>query len=171
MSDDQASAGVSYGMGKWVVAGLLGLTAATALALVGTASLRVPAAAAGSFLAENSARDGVVVTKSGLQYEVLAAGEGEHPRPDDVVAVHYVGRLADGTVFDSSLERGEPAIFPVNGVIPGWTEGLQLMRPGAKYRFTIPPELGYGARTGGPIPPNSVLQFDVQLLAIAPREQ
>jgi FKBP-type peptidyl-prolyl cis-trans isomerase FkpA/FKBP-type peptidyl-prolyl cis-trans isomerase FklB len=102
---------------------------------------------------------------------MLAAGEGPTPTVTDTVLVHYEGRLADGTVFDSSYQRGQPAVFGVADVIPGWTEGLQLMRPGGKARFTIPPELGYGARgAGGVIPPNAVLVFDVELLAIAPKQ-
>lgn len=161
----------SSGVGKWVVAGLIGITLAVVLALVGTQPLRAPAAAASSFLAANKEKPGVTVTASGLQYEMLVVGEGEGPRADDVVLVHYEGRLADGTVFDSSIARGQPAAFGVGDVIPGWTEGLQLMRPGGKARFTIPPELGYGARgAGGVIPPNAVLVFDVELLGVAPRE-
>lgn len=166
------SAGVSNGLGKWVIAGLVGVTLATGLALWGTQSLRAPAKAAGSFMDTNREKPGVKVTASGLQYEVLAAGEGPSPTTADMVLVHYEGRLSDGTVFDSSIARGQPAAFGVTDVIPGWTEGLQLMRAGSKYRFTIPPELGYGARgAGGVIPPNAVLVFDVELLAIAPRDQ
>lgn len=168
MADGQTE---SNGLGKWVVAGVVGITLAVALALAGTQALRAPAAASGSYLAENREKSGVTVTESGLQYEILAVGEGDSPTADDVVLVHYEGRLADGTVFDSSIARGEPAAFGVGEVIPGWTEGLQLMRPGGKARFTIPPELGYGARgAGGVIPPNAVLVFDVELLAIAPRQ-
>ena len=109
-------------------------------------------------------------TASGLQYEILKAGAGASPAAGDTVAVHYEGRLIDGTVFDSSIARGQPAVFQLDQVIPGWTEGVQLMQPGAKYRFTIPPELGYGARgAGGTIPPNAVLVFDVELLAVKPK--
>ncbi len=120
------------------------------------------------FLQSNAAREQVTVTDSGLQYEVLeAAGEGPHPGPTDTVVVHYTGKLVDGSVFDSSVERGEPAEFPLNRVIRGWTEGLQLMRAGDKYRFYIPYELGYGERgAGARIPPYSVLVFDVELLEI-----
>jgi FKBP-type peptidyl-prolyl cis-trans isomerase FkpA/FKBP-type peptidyl-prolyl cis-trans isomerase FklB len=113
----------------------------------------------------------MTTTASGLQYQVLREGEGEHPLATDTVLVHYEGRLADGTVFDSSYARGEPASFPLDHVIPGWTEGVQLMTPGAKYRLIVPPELAYGeAGAGGVIPPNATLTFDVELLAIAPRQ-
>ena len=159
------------GLGKWVVAGLVLAAASVGLALAGTAKLRAPARDAQAFLAANQEKSGVTTTQSGLQVEMLAAGEGDAPRADDTVLVHYEGRLADGTVFDSSYQRGQPAVFGVGDVIPGWTEGLQMMRPGGKARFTIPPELGYGARgAGGVIPPNAVLVFDVELLAIAPRQ-
>ncbi|RZV50089.1 MAG: FKBP-type peptidyl-prolyl cis-trans isomerase [Pseudomonadales bacterium] len=121
------------------------------------------------FLEQNASADGVVTTDSGLQYKVLAEGEGDSPAAEDTVTVHYEGRLIDGTVFDSSLQRGEPATFPVNGVIAGWTEALQLMKVGAKYQLTIPPELGYGERGAGDrIEPNSALIFDVELLGIEP---
>lgn len=120
-----------------------------------------------AFLAENSQKEGVVTTESGLQYEVLTAGEGEFPAAEDTVTVHYTGTLIDGTQFDSSVERGEPVEFPLNRVIPGWTEGVQLMNVGAKYKFVIPSELAYGERAAGDvIKPNSVLVFDVELLAI-----
>lgn len=154
----------------WGISAFVAIALAVVVAVAGTSKFTAPARAADAFLAENKVKEGVQTTESGLQYKVLAAGEGEAPRADDVVLVHYEGRLADGTVFDSSIARGEPAAFGVGDVIPGWTEGLQLMRPGAKYQLTIPPELGYGARgAGGVIPPNAVLQFDVELLAIAPR--
>lgn len=119
------------------------------------------------FLAKNATRDGVITTASGLQYQVLQQGTGQqHPTATDTVEVHYHGTLIDGTVFDSSVERGEPISFPLNRVIPGWTEGVQLMHVGDKVRFFIPPELGYGNRSAGKIPPGSVLIFDVELLAI-----
>lgn len=118
------------------------------------------------FLRENSAREGVVTLPSGLQYEVLTDAEGPKPRPTDRVTTHYRGTLIDGTVFDSSYDRGEPAKFPLNGVIAGWTEALQLMSVGAKWRLYIPPQLGYGDRAQGPIPPGSTLIFDVELIEI-----
>lgn len=120
------------------------------------------------FAAENAQREGVMVTESGLQYEVMQEGSGAQPGPEDTVRVHYTGTLIDGTQFDSSIERGEPLEFPLNRVIPGWSEGVQLMSEGAKYRFVIPSELAYGsdARPGSPIPPNSTLVFEVELLEI-----
>ena len=119
------------------------------------------------FLAENAERDGVSVTDSGLQYEVLTEGDGDKPTEEDTVSVHYVGTLMDGTEFDSSIARGEPASFPLKGVIPGWTEGLQLMDVGSKYRFVIPSELAYGERGAGEaIGPGETLVFEVELLEI-----
>ncbi|RUO76590.1 peptidylprolyl isomerase [Idiomarina tyrosinivorans] len=125
------------------------------------------------YLAENAKKDGVKVTDSGLQYEVLKEGNGEHPKATDTVQVHYEGKLVNGEVFDSSYERGEPTVFPLNRVIAGWTEGLQLMSKGAKYRFVVPPELAYGDREvgGGQIPPNSTLIFTVELLDIQPPQE
>lgn len=123
------------------------------------------------FLAENAKRDEVTVTESGLQYEVLTDAEGEKPAAEDTVTVHYSGTLVDGTVFDSSIERGEPATFPLNQVIPGWTEGVQLMPVGAKYKLVIPSELGYGEAGAGTIPGNAVLIFEVELLDIEKPEQ
>jgi len=124
-------------------------------------------AAATAFLAENAAKEGVTVTDSGLQYEVIEAGDGPKPGPDDTVEVHYSGTLVDGTEFDSSYKRGEPVTFGVNQVIPGWTEALQLMPVGSKYRLVIPPELGYGAGGAGQaIGPNAALVFEVELLSI-----
>jgi FKBP-type peptidyl-prolyl cis-trans isomerase FkpA len=120
-----------------------------------------------AFRAENAAKDGVTVTDSGLQYEILEAGGGETPTETDTVTVHYKGTLIDGTEFDSSHKRGEPATFPLNRVIKGWTEGVQLMQVGATYRFVIPPELGYGEAGAPPnIGPNSTLVFEVELLGI-----
>jgi FKBP-type peptidyl-prolyl cis-trans isomerase len=121
------------------------------------------------FLTENGTKDGVTTTASGLQYQTITAAADSAaamPAATDTVQVHYHGTLVDGTVFDSSVDRGEPISFPLNGVIPGWTEGLQLMKVGDKMRFFIPPELGYGPNPVGPIPGNSVLIFDVELLAI-----
>jgi FKBP-type peptidyl-prolyl cis-trans isomerase len=121
------------------------------------------------FLAQNKTKPGVVTTASGLQYEVLTAGEGPRPAPEAVVSVHYRGTLLDGTEFDSSIARGEPAEFPLNQVIPGWTEGVGLMNVGSKYRFWIPSELAYGPNGAGEaIPPNSALVFEVELLGIMP---
>ncbi len=128
-------------------------------------------AAGAAFMAENAKKDGVKVTDSGLQYEVLTAGEGASPKATDVVKVHYKGTLIDGTKFDSSYDRGQPATFPLNQVIPGWTEGVQLMKVGSKYRFVIPAELAYGEHGAGPnIPPFSTLVFEVELLDVNPEE-
>ena len=119
------------------------------------------------FLEENSKRDEVITLESGLQYEVLKAGEGAKPTPNDQVTTHYHGTLIDGTVFDSSVERGEPATFPVSGVIKGWTEALQLMSVGAKWRLYVPSDLAYGERgAGAQIGPHTTLIFDVELLKI-----
>ena len=118
------------------------------------------------FLAENALKEGVTTTESGLQYEVIKMGRGKKPAATDKVKVHYHGTLIDGTVFDSSVERGEPTSFGLNQVIKGWTEGLQLMPVGSKFRFYIPQELGYGAQAAGSIPPYSTLIFDVELLSI-----
>ncbi|MGD2092612.1 MAG: FKBP-type peptidyl-prolyl cis-trans isomerase [Candidatus Aminicenantes bacterium] len=121
------------------------------------------------FLKENAEKEGVTVTESGLQYMVLKEGTGSTPAPTDIVTVHYQGTLIDGTEFDSSYKRGEPAKFPLNRVIKGWTEGLQLMNPGAKYKFFIPSDLGYGDRgQGDRIGPNAVLIFEVELLGFEP---
>jgi FKBP-type peptidyl-prolyl cis-trans isomerase len=119
------------------------------------------------FLAENKAKDGVVETASGLQYMVIEQGEGPSPAVTDSVTVHYEGKLLDGKVFDSSYERDEPAGFVLSGVIPGWTEGVQLMKVGSKYRFFIPPDLAYGERGAGQdIGPNATLIFEVELISI-----
>ena len=120
-----------------------------------------------AYLDANAKRQGVVVTKSGLQYEVLQEGTGKSPKATDTVRCHYEGRLLDGTVFDSSYKRGEPADFGLNQVIPGWTEGVQLMKEGAKFRFTIPYLLAYGEQgAGASIPPFSTLIFDVELIKV-----
>lgn len=120
-----------------------------------------------AYLEENGKREGVITTKSGLQYEVLTEGTGKSPKATDKVRCHYEGRLTDGTVFDSSYQRGEPADFGLNQVIAGWTEGVQLMKEGAKYRFHIPYLLGYGERgAGASIPPYATLVFDVELIKV-----
>jgi FKBP-type peptidyl-prolyl cis-trans isomerase len=120
-----------------------------------------------AFLEENKKKPGVKVTASGLQYEVITEGTGEKPKAENTVKVHYTGTLINGTKFDSSVDRGEPAEFPLNGVIKGWTEGLQLMKKGAKYKFVIPPALAYGENGAGPtIGPNETLIFEVELLDI-----
>lgn len=124
-------------------------------------------AAGQAFLEENAKKEGVVCLESGLQYQVLQMGEGEKPTETDQVTCHYHGTVIDGSVFDSSVERGEPASFPLNRVIKGWTEGLQLMPVGSKFRFFIPAQLGYGPRAvSAIIGPNSTLIFDVELLGI-----
>ena len=119
------------------------------------------------YLTENAKKDGVITLPSGLQYQVLQEGNGKSPKATDKVVCHYEGMLVDGTMFDSSIQRGEPATFPLNGVIAGWTEGLQLMKEGAKYRFFIPYQLGYGERgAGASIPPFATLIFDVELIEV-----
>ena len=120
-----------------------------------------------NYLAENAKKEGVVTLPSGLQYKVLKEGNGKKPKATDQVKCHYEGMLVDGTLFDSSIQRGEPATFPLNQVIAGWTEGLQLMQEGAKYRFFIPYHLGYGERgAGASIPPFSALIVDVELIEV-----
>jgi FKBP-type peptidyl-prolyl cis-trans isomerase FkpA len=123
-----------------------------------------------AFLAENAKAEGVTVTESGLQYSVITKAEGAKPKADDTVTVHYVGTLIDGTEFDSSVKRGQPATFPLNRVIPGWTEGLQLMNVGEKYKFVIPADLAYGEQGAGSIPPGAALIFEVELLEIKAAE-
>lgn len=119
------------------------------------------------YLSENAKKEGVTTLPSGLQYQVLKEGNGKSPKATDKVVCHYEGMLIDGTMFDSSIQRGEPATFPLNGVIAGWTEGLQLMKEGAKYRFFIPYQLGYGERgAGASIPPFATLVFDVELIEV-----
>lgn len=118
------------------------------------------------FLQDNAKKDGVVTLESGLQYEILTTGEGDKPVRESTVRTHYHGTLIDGSVFDSSYERGQPAEFPVSGVIAGWTEALQLMPVGSKWRLYVPSELAYGGQAVGSIPPHSTLVFDVELLAI-----
>ena len=124
-------------------------------------------AAGDDFLAENKDKEGIQITDSGLQYKVIEEGSGVSPQATDQVTVHYTGKLIDGNVFDSSVQRGEPTQFGVNQVIPGWVEGLQLMKPGAKYEFFIPQELAYGEQgSQGAIPPFSALIFEVELIKI-----
>ncbi len=119
------------------------------------------------FLAANKNKPGVIETPSGLQYEVMTEGTGDKPKDTDKVKCHYHGTLINGTIFDSSVQRGQPATFPLNQVIKGWTEGVQLMSVGSKWRFFIPPHLGYGDRQVGPtIGPNTTLIFEVELLGI-----
>ena len=119
-----------------------------------------------AFLEKNKKQAGIVTTASGLQYKIVTAGKGEMPKDASKVKVHYSGTLLDGKVFDSSYTRGEPVTFPVNGVIPGWTEALKLMQAGAKWELTIPSKLAYGAAGAPGIPPNSVLKFTVELLEV-----
>ncbi len=139
-------------------------------AAIGEAMEKKAAASADTektFLEQNGKKDGVKTTASGLQYEVVSEGTGAHPVATDTVKVNYVGTLIDGSKFDSSIDRGEPAVFPLNGVIPGWTEGIQLMSVGSKYKFYIPSNLAYGANgAGGVIGPNETLIFEVDLLSI-----
>lgn len=124
-----------------------------------------------AYLAENGQKEGVVTTDSGLQYKEVVAGDGETPTASDTVTVHYKGTLIDGTVFDSSYDRGQPASFPVSGVIPGWVEALQLMNVGDKFELAIPSDLAYGPRgTGAEIGPDATLLFEVELLEIAKAE-
>ena len=119
-----------------------------------------------AFLAENAKREGVVTLPSGLQYEVLATGEGRQPKATDKVQCHYHGTLIDGMVFDSSVQRGTPAVFGVNQVIPGWVEALQLMNEGSRWKLYIPSNLGYGAQGAGPIPPHATLIIEVELIKV-----
>jgi FKBP-type peptidyl-prolyl cis-trans isomerase FklB len=126
------------------------------------------AAESEKFLVENKKKEGVKTTASGLQYKVIKEGTGAQPKETETVTVHYRGTLTDGTEFDSSHKRGEPATFPVNGVIKGWQEALQMMKTGSKYQLFVPPSLAYAERATGSIPPNSVLIFEVELLGIKP---
>ncbi len=140
------------------------------LAACGGAPAGEGAEAAKAHMAKNARKDGVVTLPSGVQYEIVRAGpaEGLKPGPHDEVKVHYEGRLVDGEVFDSSYERGVPAAMPLQALIPAWIEVLQLMRPGDEWLITVPPEMGYGERGQGPIPPNSVLIFRIELIDVLP---
>ena len=130
-------------------------------------SVAAAAEAGKKFLEDNAKKEGVTTTATGLQFRSITEGSGEHPKATDSVTVHYSGKLTDGTEFDSSYKRNQPATFPLNGVIPGWTEGLQLMKPGGKAELVIPSKLGYGERgAGGVIPPNATLVFEVELISI-----
>lgn len=143
--------------------------ALAAFALFSVAARAQSAAEKGEkFLKENATKEGVKTTASGLQYKITKEGEGKSPKPTDTVVVHYRGTLLDGKEFDSSHKRGEPAEFPLNRVIKGWTEGLQLLKEGGKATLYIPPALGYGARgtPGGPIGPDETLTFEVELLKV-----
>lgn len=135
------------------------------------ASSGAGAAAAKAWLAENAKKPGITVLPSGLQYQVIRSGAAAGPRPDkdDLVKVHYEGTLTDGTEFDSSFREGRPLVAKPENLVPGWTEVLQLMRPGDEWRVFLPPELGYGAEGTGPIPPDSVLVFRMELLDVLPR--
>ena len=160
VSDEQIEAGLAE-LSKKMEA----KQASAQAAAEGAASAALEAGRA--FLEQNKAADGVTTTDSGLQYKVETAGEGDSPAASDSVSVHYEGRLLDGTVFDSSYQRGAPASFGVGQVIPGWTEALQLMKPGAKWEVWIPSELAYGPRgAGGDIGPNEVLNFTIELIEI-----
>ncbi len=130
------------------------------------AMAETPLEAGEKFLAENAKKEGVKTTASGLQYKVIKEGEGKTPTATSTVLVHYRGTLIDGTEFDSSIKRGQPLEFPLNRVIPGWTEGVALMKEGAKYQLFIPSKLAYGPSGGGPIGPDAALIFEVELLKV-----
>jgi len=150
---------------------VLALACVLALAACAKAQPSPAVTAAGkTFLSQNAHAPGVHVTASGLQYKVLKSGpaSGVPPKATDEVKVNYEGKLLDGTVFDSSYQRGEPAVFGVTGLIPAWTEALQLMRPGDEWELYAPAELAYGDQGAGPIPPGSVLQFKIELIAVSP---
>lgn len=183
MGGNLARQGVEIDLGSFIIGlqdGLSGakprVAEAALKAAFETAQERIEAVAADAsakqaqagadFLAQNKSREGVITTGTGLQYEVLRAGDGAHPQRDQTVEVHYHGTLIDGTVFDSSVRRGETISFPVTGVIAGWVEALQLMNVGSKWKLFIPAALGYGNRAQGAIPAGSVLIFEVELIAI-----
>lgn len=158
------------GAGKWVAGGVVIAGVAAALAWFGTVQIAGPARAAQSYLKSNAAKSGVVTTPSGLQYQSLREGTGPSPTASDFVLVDYEGKLVNGEVFDSTARTGQPAVFRVGEVVPGFSEGLQRMRKGGKARFVIPAALGYGDKAvgDGAIPANSVLVFEVELRDIAP---
>ena len=167
MSGQAAGSAGGVGIGKWLAAGAVVIAVVGVLVWTGTQG-QVSAVRTQDmkFLAENKEKPGVITTASGLQYRVIREGTGPKPGAKDTVLVHYEGKLIDGTVFDSSYSRGQPAAFPLDQVIPGWTEGVQLMPVGSKYHFVVPPQLAYGAQgAGGVIPPGAVLEFDIELLA------
>ncbi|WP_372916354.1 FKBP-type peptidyl-prolyl cis-trans isomerase [Sandarakinorhabdus sp.] len=166
----QAAGGI--GIGKWLAAGVVVIGVVGVLVYTGTQSQVAAVRTADlAFMAANKAKPGVVATASGLQYQVIREGRGPRPAVKDTVLVHYEGKLVDGTVFDSSYQRGQPAAFPLDQVIPGWTEGVQLMTVGSKYHFVVPPQLAYGSQgAGGVIPPGAVLEFDIELLAVKPEQ-
>jgi FKBP-type peptidyl-prolyl cis-trans isomerase len=171
-TDSPNAAGATPGIMRWLVAAAVILVIVAIGVVIGTQS-QVAAVRKDDikFMTDNGNKPGVVTTTSGLQYEVIRAGSGPKPARTDTVLVHYEGRLVDAarTVFDSSYQRGQPAAFPLDQVIPGWTEGVQLMPTGSKYRFVVPPALAYGAKgAGGVIPPGAVLEFDIELLAVRP---
>lgn len=155
---------------------LTALAAAAAATLVGCnrqppVDVEGNLAKAKTFMAENAKAPGVVTLPDGLQYKIVrqGPGAGPSPRPQDRVKVHYEGKLVDGTVFDSSYERGQPAVFPLRGLVPAWVEALQKMKAGDEWTLWVPPELGYGDESKGPIPANSVMIFRIELLGVAPQ--
>jgi peptidylprolyl isomerase/FKBP-type peptidyl-prolyl cis-trans isomerase FklB len=152
----------------------LGLMALALAACGGATHAAKPAAASANaaFLAQNAKAPGVVVLPSGLQYKIVSSGtpDGLRPHPQDEVKVNYEGKLLSGEVFDSSFARGQPAAFPLQGLIPGWVEALQLMRPGDEWILWVPPALGYGDEDKGPIPAGSIMVFRIQLLGVLPHE-
>ena len=160
------------GIGKWLAAGAVVIAVVGVLVYTGTQSQVAAVRTADvQYMAANKDKPGVITTASGLQYQVIRAGQGPKPAAKDTVLVHYEGKLVDGTVFDSSYQRGQPAAFPLDQVIPGWTEGVQLMTVGSKYHFVVPPQLAYGSQgAGGVIPPGAVLEFDIELLAVKPAQ-
>jgi FKBP-type peptidyl-prolyl cis-trans isomerase FkpA/FKBP-type peptidyl-prolyl cis-trans isomerase FklB len=172
MSGQASSSAGGVGIGKWLAAGAVVIGVVGVLVYTGTQSQVAAVRSADmKYLAANKGKPGVVTTASGLQYQVIREGQGPKPAAKDTVLVHYEGKLIDGTVFDSSYQRGQPAAFPLDQVIPGWTEGVQLMPTGSKYHFVVPPQLAYGAQgAGGVIPPGAVLEFDIELLAVKPAQ-